>query len=291
LSTSVNKRIIFAVSTGWGSKAVSILVNLVQIPLLFRYLDDELLGVFDFGLGQTLQRRIAFTKGVFYSFPSWRFGRGIFLIDMVFIIVLVYSWRLLFQSVFVSVRRLEKIIIIGAGESGKTIYDILKMSNGFEIKGFLDDDYRKRAMKIDGYPVIGHSDLITEMSDKNEIDSAVIAVTYKRSSELMRHALDAKMKGVEIYDMASLYEELTGKLPVNHLEDNWLVSASFLGTRKSIYTTRIKRLLDLGFSVIALILATPLLIVVSIAIKLDSKGPILFKQKRVGYDEKVYDLL
>ena len=89
MSTSVNKRIIFAVSTGWGSKAVSILVNLVQIPLLFRYLDDEILGVwflmigaqmvlgvFDFGLGQTLQRRIAFAKGECGADPDAELGEN-----------------------------------------------------------------------------------------------------------------------------------------------------------------------------------------------------------------------
>lgn len=81
--TSVNRRIVFAIAAGWGSKAVSILVNLVQIPLLYRYLDKEiigvwflmigaqmLLGLFDFGFGQTLQRRIAFAKGNCGSCPD-----------------------------------------------------------------------------------------------------------------------------------------------------------------------------------------------------------------------------
>ncbi len=227
----------------------------------------------------------------FYSLPNWRFSRGIFLIDMVIIIVLVYSWRLFFQFVFISVRRPEKIVIIGAGDSAKAIYNVLKRSDRFVIKGFLDDDYKKNSTKIGEHSVIGESSLIKEMSKKNEIDSAVIAITHEKSSGLIQDVLDAKMKGIEIYDMASLYEDLTGKLPVKHLKNSWFIAASFHGTRKNIYTVRIKRLIDIGLSVTGLILSAPIIIITSIAIKLDSKGPVLLRQKRVGYDGNVYELL
>ena len=73
---SVTRRIIFGVISGWGSKAINILIGLVQIPLFYRYLSSEVLGVwflmigaqmvqglFDLGFGQTLPRRIAFAKG------------------------------------------------------------------------------------------------------------------------------------------------------------------------------------------------------------------------------------
>jgi O-antigen/teichoic acid export membrane protein len=82
-SSSFNRRVLFAVTAGWGNKTVSILVNLIQIPLLFRYLDEKILGVwflmigaqmligiFDFGFGQTLQRRIAFAKGTCGANPD-----------------------------------------------------------------------------------------------------------------------------------------------------------------------------------------------------------------------------
>jgi O-antigen/teichoic acid export membrane protein len=82
-NSGLNRRIIFGIAAGWGSKAVAIIVNFVQIPLLYRYLDKEvigvwflmvgtqmLLGLFDFGFGQTLQRRIAFAKGNCGSCPD-----------------------------------------------------------------------------------------------------------------------------------------------------------------------------------------------------------------------------
>ncbi len=82
-AVAFKRRVIFAIAAGWSSKGVSIIVNLIQIPLLFRYLDDEILGIwflmigaqmfiglFDFGFGQTLQRRIAFAKGTCGSDPD-----------------------------------------------------------------------------------------------------------------------------------------------------------------------------------------------------------------------------
>lgn len=91
--------------------------------------------------------------------------------------------------------------------------------------------------------------------------------------------------------MASLYEELTGKLPVLHLTHGWMAYTTFHGIRKGLYTSRIKKIFDMCLSVTGLILASPLMLIIAMAIKIDTKGPVLYRQKRVGFNERNYDLI
>ncbi len=227
----------------------------------------------------------------FYFLPSWRFGRGISLINMVMITVSVYLWRLAFESVFALGKIPKSIVIIGAGRSGRMIYDVLKRSNAYAVKGFIDDDHNRLNERISSHKVIGDSSCLMEMARKGEIDAVVIAITNGKGLELLNNILDTKMHGVEVHLMADMYGLLTGKLPIKHLNNSWLVYTSMQGVNKCIYMTRLKRLKDIVLSVIGLILSLPIIILAPIFIKLDSKGPILYMQKRVGYDGEVFELL
>ena len=246
------------------------------------YLTTFLLAVF----AGTLLISIAF-----YLLPSWKFGRGIFLINMVLITASLYFWRLVYESVFVSGKIPKKIVIVGAGYAGRMIYDVLKRAKTYVIKGFVDDDHNKLNEQICNHSVIGDSSLIIEMAKKGEIEAVVIAITNGKSPELLQNILDAKMQGVEIHLMADLYGNLTGKLPIKYLNNSWLVYTSLQGVDKSIYMIRVKRLIDIGLSVVGLILSLPIIITASILIKLDSSGPVLYRQKRVGYNGEVFELL
>jgi sugar transferase (PEP-CTERM system associated) len=226
----------------------------------------------------------------FYSFPSWKFGRGIFLINMIFIAFFTYSWRLLFLIIF-SAMKPKTIVILGAGHSGRTIYDVINKRNDFLVKCFLDDNIEKHNTQIGKHSVIGKSSLLPDMVKQGGIDVAVIAITHEKRSEFLKAVISAKINGVVIYSMPYLYEVLTGKLPVKHIKDSWMVYTPFQGMIRSAYNVRIKTLIDISLSCALLILSVPITIFTAIAIKLDSKGPILFRQKRVGANGEVYEIL
>ena len=99
------------------------------------------------------------------------------------------------------------------------------------------------------------------------------------------------MKGVEVYDMPRLYERLTGRIPVTHLSDRWLLYTPFQGINRNLYTLHIKRLLDIGLSLILLVVSLPIAVITALLIRLDSPGPVLYRQSRVGMNGKVYELL
>jgi sugar transferase (PEP-CTERM system associated) len=229
---------------------------------------------------------------IFYLFPSWTIGgRSIFILNMGVVSIVVYGWRYLYHHVIISSLKVRSIVIVGAGATGKTIYKILSEKDEFIVKGFLDDNPENIHEMIGTHSVIGDTSTLMNMTLNREIDTAVIAITRARNEQLFKTIVECKMNGLEVYDMPSLYEELTGKLPVKHLNDIWMAFATFRGIGGSVYTDRLKRIVDIVLSIIGLILNIPIMLIVSVAIMLDSRGGILFRQTRVGKDGKNFQLI
>lgn len=228
---------------------------------------------------------------IFYIFPHWRIGRGLIFINSFFVFGLCLLWRIIFNSVFSKLRKKNRIVIVGVGYAGRVIYHIVKNSNKFNVIGFIDDDPAKTGTMIEDVGVLGDSEILDVFCKERNIDSIVVAITNEKRKELLSALLECKMAGIEIYDMQTLYEELTGKLPVNYLREGWLVYSSLYGLQRSIYTTRIKRVLDLIVSVLGLLLSLPVIIITAIIIKLSSKGPVFFEQRRVGKNHKVFRII
>ncbi len=109
-----------------------------------------------------------------------------------------------------------------------------------------------------------------------------MAITHNRPSRLIQCILDAKFKGINTLEMPTVYESLTGRVPVNYIRDEWLLFADGFYVITKDYVQKIKRLIDLVASSLLLVLNLPFMAAAALAIKLESPGPVFFKQYRVG---------
>jgi sugar transferase (PEP-CTERM system associated) len=228
---------------------------------------------------------------IFYILPHWRIGRGLIFINSFFVFSFCLLWRIIFNSLFINFRKKSRIVIVGVGYAGRAIYHIIKNSDKFSVLGFIDDDPTKIGTKVEDMEVLGESEILGLFCKEKNVDSIVVAITNEKRKELLSILLECKMSGIEIYDMQTLYEELTGKLPVNYLREGWLVYSSLYGLQRSIYTTRIKRVLDFIVSILGLLISLPIIIITAIIIKITSKGPIFFNQRRVGKNHRVFRIV
>lgn len=234
----------------------------------------------------------AASAALFYLFPAYRFGRGIFLIQAVLLSSAAFAWRVFYQEKVMAALPPKRIVIVGAGQPGERIFEELRKKPDYEVKGFLDDDPARQGKTVGDRAVLGGVGMLPDLCDRKEIDAAVVALGRQADTpELYRTMLHCKQCGIEIYEMPTLFEGITGKLPVEFLRDKWIVYTPFQGMLRSFYTGRIKRLLDVSVSLAGLVLSLPVTIAAALAIKLDSPGPVFFRQKRVGYDGMVYEVL
>jgi exopolysaccharide biosynthesis polyprenyl glycosylphosphotransferase len=220
---------------------------------------------------------------VFY-FPlkGWFIGRVLFLVQAISFSILVSVWRFTFSVVALPQRLERRLIIIGAGKSGRYLLNALRQipGCGFLPVGFVDDDVQKAGTRLDDLPVVGDSSQLADLINELKVNLAVVAITGKRNTELTNNLIMLSWDDCRLIDMPTFYEFLTGKLPTDHISDDWIFDWSV--NSKKIYYIRAKRLIDLVMAGILATLLTPLMLFTALLIKLDSKGPVFFLQERLG---------
>ena len=198
----------------------------------------------------------------------------------------------------------RRVLIVGAGWAGRTIFKALHDhgENLYDLVGFIDDDPEKQGRQVeidareDGVPleqpvrlpVLGGRDRLQELIAVHRINMVVLAITRNVSGELLQVITDTLQQGVELTPMPVLYEQLTGKVPVEHIGDQWSVSipVDHPGTRALWHLS--KRVFDLfwaGIGLAGLFLLSPL---IALLIYLDSPGPILYSQQRMGRNGRLF---
>ena len=249
---------------------------------------------------------------LFYVLPTWRFIRGIYLIQLFLAWTVLFIWRwglaltfrsfktppssmfsrpgLLYTSLFQMAGEKENVIIIGAGLAGQTIYKMLKNdSSPYRVIGFVDDDPSKQADISDSL-LLGSIYNLSNIASQYNIRKAIFTITNKHNDTLMRNLVLCRCKGLTIIDMPKIVETVTGKIPVSHIKNEWLIFATGFNLLSGVYIQRVKRLIDFAASSILLVVGFPVILISSILIQIDSKGPIFFKQKRIGNKEEVFTI-
>jgi len=134
----------------------------------------------------------------------------------------------------------------------------------------------------------GYSD-IPGLCRGGRVDRIIVALDERRGKFPVEQLLLCRLKGIRVDDGMTFTEELAGKLSIENLNPSSLIFSD--GFKRSIIFKRIKRCLDVVFSIVGLVLAMPINCLVAVAIRVDSTGPVLYKQERVGEDGKTFQLL
>jgi exopolysaccharide biosynthesis polyprenyl glycosylphosphotransferase len=227
-----------------------------------------------------------------FSFSSWRIiPRNFVEWHAVAFVWLTVLWRYSFSAIALPMRLRRRILILGAGTAGRWIAEIIKQlpNCGLAVVGFVDDDPQKADTTIDGLRVIGQSTGLNELVRREKADLVVLAITHRKTAALLMTLNQVMMGGCGLTDIPNLYEFMVGKIPVDHISDIWLYFNN--QTYHNQHYPKIKRLMDLLLAALGLIITAPLLIIIALAIRLDSPGPILFRQRRLGYDAKPFEIL
>jgi exopolysaccharide biosynthesis polyprenyl glycosylphosphotransferase len=218
-----------------------------------------------------------------------RIGVGAFLF---FASLLTLFWRTIFIRIYKRTGQLRRIFLIGAGKAGQTLaelYHSLGMRS-FNIIGFIDDDVQKLGKTFHGLPVLGTSEQLLELIDVYRISDVVVAINGEIKGSTFQAILDIQEKGVDVTRMPILYEEMTSRVPIHHLESDWIIRSFVDGLSISGFYDLFKRLMDIFGGLLGLLIlmvASPFL---ALAIYFDSGRPIFYSQPRLGRGRSVFTI-
>ena len=241
---------------------------------------------------QALGTAAIILAGIYLVFPKAIVGSGIFAVSIVFVIILIVSWRFFYALILSHGIFNQKIILLGSSHLAQNILNeiIDRKDSGYTVavnvwdskedSNFLSKQKQTETIYKKDY------DGLCELADQLDIKKVVVAIKERRGALPLKELVKCRVKGIDVIEGTSFYEMLAGKLIVDQINPAWIIFSE--GFYKSRTRRFIKRSIDLMISLAMFILFSPLIIVTAILIKLDSTGPVLFSQKRVGKNKKPY---
>ncbi len=204
--------------------------------------------------------------------------------------ILTLGWRAIYIRLYTSSGLMRRVLIIGAGKAGHSLAGIYSKLNPppFNLMGYIDDDPHKQGKLIQGFRVFGSSEKLLDIIDDMNISDIVVAINGEIKGETFQTILDAQERGLEVTRMPIMYEELTQRVPVEHLESDWVIRSFVDQVRVSGMYELAKRLMDVLGAVFGCLIFAFVFPFVSLAILLESGFPIFYSQTRLGKGGKVF---
>ena len=228
---------------------------------------------------------------LYYLAPELGLGRGIALLAAITILVLVLGFRLMLDATGFWHRRPENLLIVGTGAAGISLAREISSRPELTLRvvGFLDEKGENIGKSLVNPGIIGSvADVETFVAQK-KADQVVLSLTERRGHTPARQLLHLKFKGIPVEDVHSVYERITGRILLERLSPSWLIFSE--GFRKSVFLLAAKRAMDIVASLLAIVVASPLIGAVGLAIWLETRSPIFYRQTRLGLGGRLFEIL
>ena len=222
------------------------------------------------------------------AFPTLLVDPSSFVTALGVFVVAVLTWRLAFNRLAHASHLEERILIVGTGLTARTLAQQIGRQQDFAYRliGFVEES--NETSMIRQHDVLGTAEDIDRIVATRHVDRIVVGLSDRRGRLPIEQLLRAKMSGVRVEDATTTYERLTGKILLDGLKPSWLIFSD--GFRASRITRFVKRMLDLSLSIILAIVSLPFMALTALAIRLDSPGPLLYSQERVGENGAVFKI-
>jgi exopolysaccharide biosynthesis polyprenyl glycosylphosphotransferase len=206
---------------------------------------------------------------------------------------LTLIWRNIFISIFSLPRFMRRVLIVGAGKAGTTLLHILDdlWPPPFYIVGLIDDDDQKKGTKLGNYTVLAGCENLLDVIRDECVSDLILAISGEMSGQMFQAILDAEERGVEVTTMPIFYEETLGRVPIFHLDTDWILRSFVDQAHASGFYEIAKRLIDLAGGLVGSIGMLFLLPFIALSIVIDSGFPIFFMQNRLGKNGRTYKII
>ena len=207
--------------------------------------------------------------------------------------VLTLGWRAIYIRLYTSSGLMRRVLIVGAGKAGRTLVEAYRKLNPppFLLIGFIDDDPAKRNKAYSGFAVLGDSEHLFDLIEDYRISDVVVAINGEIKGETFQTILDVQERGIEVTRMPILYEELTQRVPIEHLETDWVIRSFVDQVRVHGLYELLKRTMDILGGIVGTLIFLIFLPFIAIAIILETGFPIFYSQPRLGKGAQPFTIL
>jgi exopolysaccharide biosynthesis polyprenyl glycosylphosphotransferase len=248
----------------------------------------------------------AFGTGIIYSMIFFVLGRPLAfghvdihlslprLTAVLFLIIapiLLVSWRCSYIALFSSMPLRRRAIVLGTGEAGHALVQVIhRQMPHYTITGFVSDT-ETTDTELDGTPILGHYRDLSRLIRQSGVTEIILAVPRDLSPDMLTTLMHCYEQGITIKPMNLLYEDLTGRVPVQHSRRWWFPVPTWSSATSPTLRDGFKRMLDIVAALVGMVGLVILFPFVALAIYLNDPGPIFYRQERTGRRGQSFYLL
>jgi exopolysaccharide biosynthesis polyprenyl glycosylphosphotransferase len=239
------------------------------------------------GIGLFLYLIIFFVSNPDIALP--RRGVAIFIASAALLTLL---WRMAYIAIFTTPMFMRRALIVGAGRAGAILAQIIRKAipPPFYLVGYIDDDEQKMGALVENYPVLGNSDMLEVIVEKEHISDLILAISGDLNAPTYEALLRTNEKGIHLSTMPMIYENLLGRVPINLLQSDWIIRSFVDQTQVGSFYELFKRLTDILGALVGLVLTALTLPLIALIILIDDGMPIYFRQDRLGKNGKEFGI-
>ncbi|MGB5211884.1 MAG: TIGR03013 family XrtA/PEP-CTERM system glycosyltransferase, partial [Gammaproteobacteria bacterium] len=249
------------------------------------------------GAGVILRLAVAFSLAgpalvlVYYLIQPLDLGRGVFVSSGLIAFAGLAISRFVFLRSFGDVMFQRRILSFGAGEKAASLTHVRLRADlrGFDVVGFVWSEGDNRSVDVDRLIDVPGS--LLDFARENDIDEIVVAPDDRRRGLPVEALLECRLAGISIVDLLTFLERESGKVQLSLLYPSWLIFSDGIG--HGPIRNALERIFDLVSSTLLLMLTWPIMLVTALAVWAESgfRGPILYRQTRVGLEGAPFELL
>ncbi len=279
---------------GWLKIAIATVVCLISLYIydLYEYTVIANRRELLLRLIQALGIAWALLALLFYFVPILLIGRGVSIVAVTVVLLLLLLWRVLIHSLTGHPDIGEKIIIVGTGATAREIAQATQARRdaGYRVVGFLTENGVPIGSRLDNIEILGTTDELETVIKGKMVDRLVIALRERRGTFPTDSLLTMSLAGnVNIEECAAFFERVTGKVHSEMLRPSWLI---FEGRgRSNKIQMFIREILHRSMGLLGLILSLPIAMITAVLIKIDSSGPVFYRQERIGKNGRKFKVV
>lgn len=228
--------------------------------------------------------------GLYFIFPGLALGRGVFAIAVVLSIAMTIGWRIFLSWTCDNDVFNVNVLIVGSGETALAVakQTLARQHLGYRVVGFVDDRSDKPNLDQIKPNFIGSTKQIYEIAREHQVSRIVVAQADSRGRLDLDGLLKCKTAGVPVQTASDFLEIMTGRIDIKALRKSSLIFSE--GFMISPTTLLLKRLMDVAAGAIGLVFVMPIMLLTALAIRLDSPGPVFYRQERIGRAGKPFTM-
>ena len=258
------------------------LTNFIFILFIFV---KFIFGQLDFYAERFRYKDVFITLGIdmIFSVMLYAFWKQL---NIFYIYLIIFIFQIIFRKIVCSIYMKKKnVLIFGSNHIKNNVQEDIINTLDYNYVGYISNN-KSRATKY----LIGNYSQMEEIISKKEIDVLVIVKDIKSPSfkKYLKRIFDLKINGLKIINYEEFNEDIQKKIDINQINEEWLLQSNGFDILSNEMQKNIKRGMDIILALTLMVFLSPLALITAIIIKIESKGPVIFKQTRIGENMKPF---